>query len=115
MIIIGGSTVLCMTIALNYYPILLIGGKPKLKDIFKELFPVATHWKTIGTLLGIPEHLLKNIESNEKRVDERLREMLSEWLKLIDPPPTWTALAEAVEVIDKSKAQRLRECSLENV
>jgi hypothetical protein len=40
--------------------------------------------------------------------------MLSEWLKQIDPPPTWTALAEAVEVIDESKAQRLRECGLEH-
>ena len=93
---------------------LILGGKPKLKDIFKELFPVATYWKTIGTLLGIPGHILDKIKSNEERVDECLREMLSEWLKQIDPPPTWTALAEAVEVIDKSKAQRLRECSLEH-
>ena len=40
--------------------------------------------------------------------------MLSEWLKRIKPPPTWTALVEAVEAIDKSKAQRLRECSLKH-
>ena len=69
----------------------------------------------IGTLLGMPGHILDKIKSNEERVDERLREMLSEWLKRIDPPPTWTALAEAVEVIDESKAQKLRECSLEHV
>ena len=35
--------------------------------------------------------------------------MLSEWLKMIDPPPTWTALAEAMEMIDESKAEKLRE------
>ena len=69
---------------------------------------------TIGTLLGIPAHILDKIKSNEERVHERLREMLSEWLKQIDPPPTWTALAEAVEVFDKSKAQKLREHSLEH-
>ena len=101
-----------MTIATFYY--LILGEKPKLKDIFKELFPVATYWMTMGTLLGIPGHILDKINSNQKRIDECLREMLSEWLKQIDPPPTWTALAEAVEVFDESKAQRLRECSLEH-
>ena len=101
-----------MTIATYYY--LILGGKPKLKDIFKELYTVAASWKSIGTLLGIPGHILDNIKSSEERVDERLREMLSEWLKQIDPPPTWTALAEAVEVIDESKAQRLRQCSLKH-
>ena len=64
---------------------------------------------TIGTLLGVPAHVLDNIRGEGERVDERLREMLSEWLKQIDPPPTWTSLAEAVETVDESKAQRLRE------
>ena len=60
----------------------------------------------------MPAHILDKIKSEEERVDERLQEMLSEWLKQIDPPPTWTALAEAVEVIDESKAQKLREHGL---
>ena len=94
-------------------PILLTGGKPELKDIFKELYPLATCWKTIGTLLGVPTHILDKTKSEGGRVDDHLREMLSEWLRQIDPPPTWTALAEAVEVIDKSKAQKLREHCLE--
>ena len=95
-----------MTIATYYCPIL--GEKSRLKDIFKELLPIATDWKTIGTLLGIPVHILDKVKSNEERVNDRLREMLSEWLKQIDPPPTWTVLIEAVEVIDKSIAQRLK-------
>ena len=35
--------------------------------------------------------------------------MLSEWLKQIDPAPTWSAQAEAVEVVDPSKAKEIRQ------
>ena len=34
--------------------------------------------------------------------------MLSEWLKKIDPPPTWEALADAVETVDPIKAKEIR-------
>lgn len=34
--------------------------------------------------------------------------MLSEWLNQVDPRPTWTALAEAVEPVDKVKAQDIK-------
>ena len=85
----------------------------ELKDIFKELYPLATYWDTIGALLGIPTHILHKIKCEGERVDERLREMLSEWLKRTDPPPTWTALADAVEIIDKLKAHKLRVHCLE--
>ena len=58
--------------------------------------------------MGIPTHVLNKIKSEEERVEDYLRETLSEWLKQIDPPPTWTVLAEAVEVIDEPKAKTLR-------
>ena len=84
-----------------------------LKDVFKELYPLAAYWKSLGTLLGISTHVLNKIKSEEERVEDYLRETLSEWLKQIDPSPTWTALADAVEVIDGPKAQRLRLCCLD--
>ncbi len=34
--------------------------------------------------------------------------MLSEWLKQVDPRPTWAALAEAVEPVDQAKAQQMK-------
>ena len=34
--------------------------------------------------------------------------MLSEWLNQVDPRPTWAALAEAVEPVDKVKAQEIK-------
>ena len=66
------------------------------------------HWKTIGTLLGVSKPVLDKIRSDEEGANDRLHEMLSEWLKQTDPPPTWTALADAMEMIDSSKAQEIR-------
>lgn len=84
------------------------GGKLKLKDVMKELLPLAARWKIIGTLLGIEDHVISRIKADEDGVCDRMQEMLSVWLKQIDPPPTWTALAEAVEVIDELKAEEIR-------
>ena len=38
------------------------GDTPKLQDVFKEIFGLASHWKSIGTLLGLKSHLLDNIK-----------------------------------------------------
>ena len=35
--------------------------------------------------------------------------MLSEWLKQTDPSSTWSALADAVEMVDQSTAKEIRE------
>ena len=72
------------------------------------MLSLATHWKTIGTLLGISKPVLDRIRSDEEGANDRLQEMLAEWLKQTDPPPTWTALADAVEMVDSSKAQEIR-------
>jgi hypothetical protein len=34
--------------------------------------------------------------------------MLKEWLKMIDPPPSWEQLVDALKVIDECKAEELR-------
>ena len=85
----------------------MLGGNPQLKDAFRELLPLATDWKTIGTLLGLPEHILEKIKTDEDTARDRLQKMLSEWLKQVDSP-TWKALADAVESIDKVRAQEIR-------
>ena len=81
---------------------------PELKDALKFLLPLAAEWKTIGTLLGVQKHNLDIIQADEDGVRNRLREMLSEWLKQVDPSPTWAALADAVEVVNELKAKEIR-------
>ena len=81
--------------------------RPKLKDVLKELLPLATEWKTIGILLGIQKHILDKIKKDEDGVRDCLQEMLAEWLKQVDPPSTWRNLADAVKHVDQKKAQEL--------
>ena len=83
--------------------------KPELKDAFKELFSLATHWRSIGTLLGLCQGVLDKINSDGASANDRLQMMTSEWLKQVTHPPTWNNLVTAVEVFNKSKAQEIRQ------
>ena len=68
----------------------LISGpddKPKLKDVFREMFPLTAQWMSLGMHLEIPNQVLDEIKSEKRPMDD-LREMLSEWLKQSDPRPT---------------------------
>ena len=87
--------------------ILHLGAKPLIKDAFKELYSIASKWKAIGTLLGIDSDVLERVKQDEEEAHDRLQKMLTEWLKLVHPPPTWKHLLEAVQVIDKQKAQQI--------
>ena len=75
--------------------------KPELKDLLKELYTkVADKWEDIGVLLGIKDGQLKAIKSNDaKDSTSCLREMLRIWLSRVGPPPSWSAIAEAVEFL----------------
>ena len=87
----------------------LLDDKPKLRDVFKKLLPLSKDWKTIGGLLGVKEYILDNIKKDEDGVRDCLHAMLSKWLKQIDPPPTWKDLVDAVEGVDSSKAEEMRQ------
>ena len=102
------AIILCLS---KHYDIVLlcIDEKPQLRDVYKELFPLSTDWKSIGTLLGISKNVLDRIRDDNDGVNDRLQEMLAVWLKQIDPLPTWKQLADEVEVIDPTKARKIRE------
>ena len=59
------------------------------------LIQYANKWKAIGGLLGVPR--LNVIKVDNDDADDSLREMLSIWLKQIDPLPTKEKLVSAVE------------------
>ena len=79
-----------------------------MKDAFRELHPIAAEWEIIGLLLEIPHHVLKAIEIDIKDIHDCLQAMLVQWLKQSDPPPTWKNLADAVEEINESIAEKIR-------
>ena len=81
--------------------------KDHLRDIFKELLPVATHWQNIGTLLDVPQEKLESIKHDYNLASDCLREMVKAWLKMIDPPPTWQQLVDAVASVDPARAEAI--------
>ena len=84
--------------------------KPTLQNLLKELCSTASEWENIGILLGINSSTLDTIKATENsRSQSCLREMLKIWIKRVDPPPSWSAIAEAVEFVgDEDLASQLR-------
>ena len=81
---------------------------PSTKSCLKFLIPEAKHWYSIGILLAIPEPTLEQIEDNYLG-DCRacVREMIRNWLKQVNPPPSWKNLADAVELFNPGLAKKI--------
>ena len=54
-------------------------------------------WINLGLQLNIKERDLKVIQTDSENTKSCFREMLSTWLKMIDPPPSWEDLLTALE------------------
>ena len=76
---------------------LLSVGQEDLKSLHSELHPVSDKWFSIGVQLQVPIGTLKCIRSDIRTVAECLLEMLTVWLRQINPPPTWNILTEVLE------------------
>ena len=89
--------------------------KPALKDALRLLLPLASNWHNFGVLLDIPEGDLVTISKDNKNSFDCLRELLKKWLTNINPHPTWSSLAEAVEPFDPNKAEEIHQkyCSIQ--
>ena len=77
----------------------------------KELLnKVACKWENIGILLKIEPYSLESVKTAENNIPQNcLREMLKTWLKKIDPPPSWSAIADALQCLgDEELALYLR-------
>ena len=86
-------------------------AKPKLKDLQKELYStVANEWEDIGIQLDIEEGQLRQIKSDNVGDSKAcLREMLRVWLSHVAPPPSWSAMANALDTLGHQDiATRLR-------
>ena len=78
------------------------------RTCLKFLLSIAADWQNIGVFLNISDSDLKQIESDYSgRCRDCIREMIRKWLKQVNPAPSWKNLAEAVEEIDPSIAERI--------
>ena len=68
----------------------------------------------IGILLGIKAEILGKIQCDNRQVcTDCLREMLKEWFKIDNPPPTWNGLADVIQPFHPAKAEEIRNCIAE--
>ena len=94
----------------QYTPLEQLGIKD-LAMVRGALIDVCTKWYHIGVELRLSEGTLSAIRTQFSDLTDCLTEMCTKWLKRIDPPPTWDALANAVEspsVGEEYLAQQLR-------
>ena len=76
----------------------------------KILLPLASDWKTIGILLNLKIDILEKIQNEERKENNRLLVMLSQWTKhQIEPPPTWEILSNAVKTVNPLIAKLIRD------
>ena len=73
---------------------------PELKVLLRELRRVANEWEDIGIELDIEEGQLRQINA-DKGGDSKacLCEMLRIWLSCVAPPPSWSAMADAIDTL----------------
>ena len=85
-----------------------VKGTLTLSNLLKELWPLASDWKTIGTMLNVPHETLNIIQHDylNKALD-CLREMLREWLEG-DSSPSWEKVVEAVKLENAKIAEDIR-------
>ena len=83
---------------------------PKFSVLLRELLSkVSAKWEDIGLLLDLETGRLDTIRSDHHDSQVCFREMLKLWLKQVDPPPTWSAIIEAIEVFEyESLAEELK-------
>lgn len=83
------------------YPKVIEPAKPNLSDLQRELHhEVADEWENIGIQLDIKDGVLRRIKcDNGGDCRACLREMFREWLNSIAPTPTWSAMANALDVL----------------
>ena len=73
---------------------------PKFTTLLRELsIKVSADWEDIGVGLELEQGQLSAINRDHCDSNKCFREMLKLWLKQVDPPPTWSAIIEAIEVL----------------
>lgn len=66
----------------------------KVRNLLWDAMP---DWFDLGLELGIKETTLKVIERDNRVTKQCFTDMLSKWLKMVDPHPSWEKLIEALE------------------
>ena len=71
----------------------------ELSEVLNAVWDRRSKWYNIGLGLGIESSTLDATSRNcHHQCEDCLREVLKEWLKQVEPRPTWDALQEALNL-----------------
>ena len=82
--------------------------KEDMATVCRYLHPLRSNWMMLGTFLCVDHSSLEAMETEKYTCDENIVKLVALWLRQISPPPTWQALADAVQYFDQSKADEIR-------
>ena len=70
-----------------------------LRTVQSAVWEARVKWLYIGLELGLNRDTLDAIKKKNPNItDNCFTEMLTVWLKMVNPPPTWSALADALKL-----------------
>ena len=64
--------------------------------VVEAVYGARYKWYGIGLQLGLVPSVLEGIEQQYSGTEDRLRVLLTHWLKQVDPVPSWVTLIEAL-------------------
>ena len=69
-----------------------------LAAVQRKLYDVKTEWYNLGLELGLRVSTLDSIDAKyNSDPSQCFRQVLKEWLKGVNPPPTWRAMVKALK------------------
>ena len=68
-----------------------------LRSVQRVVWDARAEWYNIGLELELDPSTLDEIKMNNDDISDRFRGMLTQWLRQVSPPPTWSALAAALQ------------------
>ena len=72
-------------------------GPNDVVSVLEEILEAKTHARFIGLKLKLPNHIVDGIHTKYSDPQERLYKIIEEYLKQVEPTPTWRAIADALK------------------
>ena len=84
--------------------------KPELPDVYRLTLPISSNWNRIGSELRVSFNFRKGLKSNNQSNDDRLEDVLHQWLQSATTPPTWLQFLSALEKAEMNEVvQKVRD------
>ena len=83
---------------------------PELSDVYSLTKSQSAKWEDIGRSLNVPLNIRKSLRKSGSSDDDKLEEVLDNWIESQKKPVTWSYFIEALESIEmKNVAKKVKD------